>query len=67
MSARNSTKRDVCLPPRFPKVWCSSCGREFPAADSGYSHCRDHARLFSNREFPRRAIVIDCNGVVCAP
>lgn len=30
-------------PRRFKQVSCSACGQRFAEADSGYSHCRDHA------------------------
>lgn len=36
-------------PPRFPKTYCSQCGREFGPGDSGYSHCKDH-RMARGRE-----------------
>jgi hypothetical protein len=28
--------------PRFPKTYCSQCGREFGPGDSGFSRCSDH-------------------------
>lgn len=31
--------------PRFPCVYCSSCGEGFGPGNEGFSHCIDHAHL----------------------
>ena len=28
--------------PKFQKVWCSQCGKEFGPGNSGFSHCENH-------------------------
>ena len=33
----------MTAPTKFRYVRCSACGQQFAEADSGYSHCRDHA------------------------
>lgn len=35
--------RLVAQRPRFPMVYCSSCGKGFGPGDHGYSHCANHA------------------------
>lgn len=34
--------REVTTPARFPNVFCSECGRDFPESEHGFSMCRSH-------------------------
>lgn len=29
---------------KFPKTFCSACGREFGPGNHGFSHCEDHSQ-----------------------
>lgn len=40
------------MPPRFPNVSCSQCGRDLGPGEHGFSHCENHAHLTRGRVHP---------------
>lgn len=48
VAAAQKTLDELSAKPRFDKVSCSQCGREFGPGNHGFSHCENHATQCAN-------------------